>query len=108
MARAMKIIGCRIDGPRNNSGTLHSKPRVAWHSMQKQSVMLIGETAELEGAAEQPSGQNSGSRQIQPINRINTIEASSRTTRVYLQSHSHKQLLPTLGKCQRAVLTSAA
>jgi hypothetical protein len=60
----------------------------------------MGETAELEGAAEQPSGQNSGSRQIQPINRINTIEASSRTTRVYLQSHSHKQLLPTLGKCQ--------
>src|ERR1700719_2302976 len=85
----MKITGCRRDGPRNNSWTCHSKPSAAWQSMQQPSVTLIGETAKLEVGVVQPSGQNSGSRQIQPINRIKRIEASTRTARVYLQSSSH-------------------
>ena len=42
----------------------------------------MGETAKLE-AAVQPSGQNRGSRQIQPINRINRMEASTRTAPEY-------------------------
>jgi hypothetical protein len=72
-------MDCRRNGPWNNSTTCDSKPTAAWQSMQQPSGTLTGETVKPEEVAAQPSGQNSGSRQIQPINRINRIDASIRT-----------------------------
>ena len=78
----MNVTGCRRDGPRNNSWPCHSKPSAAWQSMQHPSGALRAERLTLEGVFVHPSGQNSGSRQVQPIITSKSTEASSRTVRI--------------------------